>query len=90
MAKGGLDLDAELDHLYAAPPSEFTSARNALVKTLEAIRSKRASLEAALSEIAAEEKALEADHAAAREASKKADVAEQEARARSGSKLTNR
>lgn len=36
MAKGGLDLDAELDHLYAAPPSEFTSARNALVKTLEA------------------------------------------------------
>ncbi len=36
MAKGGLDLDAELDRLYAAPPSEFTSARNALVKTLEA------------------------------------------------------
>jgi len=35
VAKSGLDLDAELDHLYAAPPSVFTSARNALVKTLE-------------------------------------------------------
>jgi hypothetical protein len=41
VAKGGLDLDAELDHLYAAPPSEFTSTRNALVKTLEAAGRKR-------------------------------------------------
>jgi len=36
VAKSGLDLDAELDHLFAAPPSEFTSARNALAKKLEA------------------------------------------------------
>lgn len=36
MAKGGTDLDRELDRLYASPPSEFVSARNALVKTLEA------------------------------------------------------
>ena len=36
MAKAGIDLDKELDTLYASPPSEFVSARNALVKTLEA------------------------------------------------------
>jgi predicted nucleic acid-binding Zn-ribbon protein len=35
VAKGGIDLDRELDRLYASPPSEFVSARNALVKTLE-------------------------------------------------------
>ncbi len=36
MAKAGIDIEAELDTLYASPPSEFVSARNALVKTLEA------------------------------------------------------
>jgi hypothetical protein len=35
VAKTGIDLDRELDRLYASPPSEFVSARNALVKTLE-------------------------------------------------------
>ncbi len=35
MAKAGIDLDRELDRLYASPPSEFVSARNALAKTLE-------------------------------------------------------
>lgn len=35
MVKSGIDLDGELDRLYSSPPSEFVSARNALVKTLE-------------------------------------------------------
>jgi len=56
VAKSGLDLDAELDHLYAAPPPEFTSARNALVKTLESAGRK---------EDAARVKALKKPNAAA-------------------------
>ena len=36
MAKSGIDLESELDSLYASPLQEFASARNALVKTLEA------------------------------------------------------
>ena len=35
MAKSGIDLQSELDRLYASVPSEFTAARNALVKSLE-------------------------------------------------------
>jgi hypothetical protein len=56
VAKGSPDLDAELDRLYASVPSEFTSARNALVKTLEAAGRK---------EDAARVKALKKPNAAA-------------------------
>jgi hypothetical protein len=57
-------------------------------KAVEAIKRKRASIETALSEAAAEEKALEADCAAARKASEAADAAEREARNRSSQDLT--
>jgi hypothetical protein len=40
VAKAGNDLDAQLDALYAAPIAEFTSARNALAKSLDAARRK--------------------------------------------------
>jgi hypothetical protein len=36
VAKGANDLDAQLDGLYAAPLAEFTAARNALAKSLDA------------------------------------------------------
>jgi hypothetical protein len=36
VAKTGNDLDAQLDALYAAPLAEFTEARNALAKSLDA------------------------------------------------------
>jgi hypothetical protein len=36
VAKAGNDLDAKLDALYAAPLAEFTAARNALAKSLDA------------------------------------------------------
>lgn len=36
MAKTGIDLESELDGVYASPLSEFVSARNALAKKLDA------------------------------------------------------
>jgi hypothetical protein len=76
----------EARKVLAERTKEAQQARAALEaaeKAVEAIRGKRAALEVALSEVATEEKALEAEHAATREAPEKADAAEQEARGRS-------